>query len=123
MKTKDAMSGNKGLRDNLVFKSTPDITQAKKALRKVNFAIWPPFGFLTGWTIGTDADNSHVHVFLSWHTITTSLNQEEQEEFYELLKKEFNGAGFEIVTEETIGGNEYFHVGFASRHYELEKIK
>ena len=32
MKTKDAMSGDKGLRDNLVFESSPDITLANNAL-------------------------------------------------------------------------------------------
>lgn len=121
MKTKDAMSGDKGLRDNLVFESSPDITLANNALQKANAALWPPFGFLTGWTTGTDVDNGHVHIFLEWHTITR-LNPEEQNNFYEQLQSEFHSAGFEIVTKETIDGNVYFHVGFASIHYELKKV-
>ena len=121
MKTKDAMSGDKGLRDNLVFESSPDITLANNALQKANAALWPPFGFLTGWTTGTDVDNGHVHIFLEWHTVT-KLSQKEQDLFYTQLRNEFQKACFKIVTEETINGNVYFHVGFASIHYELEKV-
>lgn len=121
MKTKDAMSGDKGLRDNLVFESSPDITLANNALQKANAALWPPFGFLTGWTTGTDVDNGHVHIFLEWHAVT-KLSQKEQDFFYTQLRNEFQSAGFEIVTEETINGNVYFDVGFASIHYELKKV-
>ena len=43
MKTKDALSGDMRLLDNLIFESTPDITQAKKALRKADAALRPPY--------------------------------------------------------------------------------
>lgn len=121
IKTKDAMSGDMELRDNISFDITPDTILAQQALRNADMATRPPFGFLTGWTTGTDVDNGHVHIFLEWHTVT-KLSQKEQDLFYTQLRNEFQKACFKIVTEETINGNVYFHVGFASIHYELEKV-
>lgn len=119
MITKDSLSGLKKLRDNLSFEDNPDVSRANKAIGAANKEFIPVFGFLSGWTSGFDKETGEVMIFIPLENFT-GFSDDEKNKFYEIVKEKFTEADFEIVKEEDIGGEIYFHVGFASHMYILQ---
>ena len=121
MKTRDSMSGLTNLIDNISFEKNLNVNRANDALLKADQEFKPFFGVLPGWTSGFDEDTGYVLIFIPLYGLK-KITDEEKEKLYEIVKKRFAEASFEIIQEEDIGGDIYFHVGFASHCYILKSL-
>lgn len=119
MKTKDSFCGLKNLIDNISFETNPNVDRADDAVMAANQEFRPFFGILSGWTSGFDEDNGHVVIFLPLYDLT-KITDKELNTFYEIVRKKFVEANFEILHEGDLGGDVYFHIGFASHNYILK---
>ena len=121
MKTKDALSGHKNLIDNLSFDDNPEVDRANNAISEANQEYRDFFGLLRGWTSALDEDDGHVVSFIPLDSFK-GISHEEKERFLSILRKKFEEASFEILHEGDLGGNVYFHIGYASRHFILKSL-
>ena len=121
MKTKDSLSGLKNLIDNISFEDNPNVERASQAISDANQEYRNFFGLLRGWTGGLDVDNGYVEIFIPLDSFN-GISAEEKERFLTILRKKFGEAHFEILHEGDLGGDVYFHVGYASRHFILKSL-
>ena len=122
MKTKNSMNGFYNLIDNISFEDNPNVDRASDAVVAAQQEFRPDcLGLFYGWIAGFDEDNGNVAVFLPLYDLW-KFTDEECKSFYEIIRKKFVKENFEILQEEDLGGNVYFHVGFASHSFILKSL-
>lgn len=122
MKRTNALSGEKNLIDNISFDENDDVNRACQAIQKSDLEFMPPFGCLIGYTSGCDVDTGDILVFIPKYSLI-GLSKDDEKRLFDIMNRRLTEQGFEVIEEVDKGGDEFFHIGFASHFFRLKKIK